>query len=94
MTDDGDIPEPKDAIEDQLNFEAWQRRQSVVVNPSAIGNPDETPRVRASAAMVAFLKPCAGDAPSRDGYCGGVNGYHLEDCPIAPADAPRFRTSA
>jgi hypothetical protein len=44
---------------------------AVMLNPSAIGNPDETPQVWLGANMRALLKPCA---------CGGVNGFHADDC--------------
>jgi hypothetical protein len=54
-----------------------------VVNPEAIGDPDQTPVVRLSIDAAAALRPCAGKAPSRKGYCGGVNGFHAEDCPDA-----------
>lgn len=44
----------------------------VVMNPEAIGNPDETPRVFVGIDAAALFRPCAG--------CGGVNGWHAEDC--------------
>jgi hypothetical protein len=53
----------------------------VAMNPDAIGNPDETPVVFVGTDLAALLRPCAGKAPSRDGYCGGVNGFHADDCP-------------
>jgi hypothetical protein len=56
----------------------------VVLNPSAVGNPDETPIVWVGADLHRLLNPCGGDAPSRNGYCGGVNGYHADDCPDSP----------
>ena len=58
-----------------------EMRESVVMNPSAIGNPDEEPVVFVGADLRRWLNPCEADAPSRGGYCGGVNGYHAEDCP-------------
>ena len=45
--------------------------ESFVVNASAIGNPDETPVVFVGAGLRALLNPCV---------CGGVNGYHADDC--------------
>lgn len=63
-------------------------RESVVMNPSAIGDPDENPVVFVGADLRALLKPCAGNAPSRDGYCGGVNGFHADDCPSAKGSQP------
>lgn len=55
----------------------------VVMNPDAVGNPDEDPKVFVGADLRAWFAPCDGAAPSRDGYCGGVNGFHAEDCPRA-----------
>lgn len=57
--------------------------ESYVVNPEAIGDPDRTPVVRLSINAAAVFRPCVGNAPSRNGYCGGVNGFHAEDCPDA-----------
>lgn len=45
----------------------------VVVNPSAVGNPDETPHVWVGADLRALLNPC---------QCGGVNGFHADDCAV------------
>lgn len=59
----------------------------VVLNPSAVGNPDEIPRVWVGADLRALLNPCSADAPSRGGYCGGVNGFHAADCPVLKDDA-------
>lgn len=61
---------------------------SHVINPEAIGNPDMTPVVQATAGLRALLRPCPAAAPSRDGYCGGVNGHHAADCP-APDGSQR-----
>ena len=55
-----DIP---DSIEDENGI--------VVLNPSAVGNPDETPQVWIGADLRALLRPCA---------CGGVNGFHKDGC--------------
>ena len=55
-----ETPDPLDDMQD-----------SVVLNPSAIGNPNETPRLFVGAALRALLNPCA---------CGGVNGHHQDDC--------------
>jgi hypothetical protein len=55
-----------------------------VVNPEAIGNPDITPIVECSPALVAYLAPCQEPITSRDGDpCGGVNRFHHIDCPKA-----------
>jgi hypothetical protein len=47
---------------------------AVILNPTAVGNPDETPQVWVGADLRALLSPCA---------CGGVNGFHAEECRIA-----------
>lgn len=55
-----------------------------VENPEAIGNPDLTPRVRVSGGLMALLRPCQEPVASKGGEaCGGVNGYHVSDCPNA-----------
>lgn len=55
-----------------------------VENPEAIGNPELTPRVRASSGLMALLRPCQQTVASKGGEaCGGVNGYHMSDCPNA-----------
>jgi hypothetical protein len=45
--------------------------ESVVMNLEAIGDPDATPVVFVGAGLRALLNPCV---------CGGVNGFHAEDC--------------
>jgi hypothetical protein len=60
-----------------------------VINPSSIGNPDETPAVSLDPAVVSLLNPCFGAAPSGAGVCGGVNGYHRFDCQWVPAGSDR-----
>ena len=44
---------------------------AVVLNPSAIGNPDEEPRVWIGADLRGLFNPCA---------CGGINGFHSDHC--------------
>lgn len=63
-------------------------RESVVVNPSAIGNPDETPRVFVGADLRRLLNPCPGGP---EGWCGGVNGFHADTCTVGndPSQAVR-----
>lgn len=64
-------------MNDQTPDSLADMRESVVLNPSAVGNPDETPVVYAGADLRALLRPC--------GHCGGVNGWHADDCPMVPA---------
>ena len=71
-----------EVMSDPVGSAAWPD-EPYVVNPEAIGDPDQTPVVRLSIDVAAAFRPCAGKAPSRNGYCGGVNGYHAEDCPDA-----------
>ena len=44
---------------------------ATVVNPQAVGDPDQTPIVHLSPDLVRLLNPCR---------CGGVNGFHAADC--------------
>ena len=44
---------------------------AVVMNPEAIGNPDEAPQVFLGGDLARLLRPCV---------CGGVNGFHGADC--------------
>lgn len=60
-------PTPEPEIPDSLAGEDG----AVVLNPSAIGNPDEVPKVWVGADLRALLNPCG---------CGGVNGFHRENC--------------
>jgi len=46
-------------------------RVPVILNPSAVGNLDETPVVFVGADLRAVLNPCG---------CGGVNGFHDDAC--------------
>ena len=52
-----------------------------IVNPPAVGNPDETPIVKVSPALAGLMGRCSAASPSSwDGECGGVNGWHAADC--------------
>jgi hypothetical protein len=46
----------------------------VVLNPEAIGDPDQTPIVQLPPAMVAFFER------TRCPECGYINQFHGEDC--------------
>lgn len=52
----------------------------VVLNPDSVGNTDEAPIVWVGADLRRALNACGCAAPSRGGYCGGVNGFHADDC--------------
>jgi hypothetical protein len=56
-----------------------------ILNPSSIGNPDETPEVVLPPALVRMLNPCQEDVDGKP--CGGINGFHAEGC---PKSGPRF----
>lgn len=47
----------------------------VVLNPSAVGNPDETPIVQLPPSMAAFF------ARTRCPSCRQINQTHGDDCP-------------
>lgn len=46
---------------------------TVVVNPEAIGDPNQEPLVFVGADLRALLNPCE---------CGGVNGFHRDSCAV------------
>ena len=54
--------------------------EPVILNPSAVGNPDEDPKVWLPPSMVAYFNPCKGGP---EGWCGGVNGFHQDTCTVA-----------
>jgi hypothetical protein len=56
-----------------------------IINPEAVGNPDQTPIVQLTRAQALSMRLCEANAPLRDGYCGGLNGYHADDCPDRPS---------
>ena len=59
----------------------------VVMNPSAVGNPDETPAVFVGDALSDLMGLCRGDGTA-DGWCGALinNGaQHKPWCVSAPA---------
>ena len=62
------IDDPPDSLADENGL--------VVLNPSAVGNPDEVPQVWLGADLRALLRPCV---------CGGVNGFHADDCEVPDA---------
>lgn len=45
--------------------------ESVVMNPEAIGDPEQTPILFVGNDLRALLRPCV---------CGGVNGFHGDNC--------------
>ncbi len=49
--------------------------QPYIVNPEAVGDPDETPIVHIPADTVAAMKRLGMVCE-----CGGMNGYHHPDC--------------
>jgi hypothetical protein len=58
--------------QDELSLD--QMRESVVMTPEAIGDPDQTLTVFVGADLRALLNPCA---------CGGVNGFHADNCAVS-----------
>jgi hypothetical protein len=48
-----------------------RERLATIVNPEAVGDPDQTPVVHLSPDLVRLLNPCR---------CGGVNGFHKAEC--------------
>lgn len=48
-------------------------RLGTILNPESVGDPDQTPIVQASPALVRLLNPCR---------CGGVNGFHTPECEL------------
>lgn len=59
--------------------------ESYIVNPAAVGDPNQTPVVYLGAALARLMGRCEAPASSReDGQCGGVNGYHQDDCERQP----------
>jgi hypothetical protein len=59
-------PNEERAMNDKIDD--WQ---SEILNPEAVGDPNQTPIVLLSTDLVALLNPC---------QCGGVNGFHKPDC--------------